>query len=205
MSVEATLPAQTDTAFTTRTAVQNRKRKPMTARDKRNLRLGLAFIAPWALGFVAFVIYPIVYSFILGLTRYTGLGKPAFIGFDNYSRMIRDPLAQQATRNTLFYAGLAVPIGLVIAVILALAMNTRVREVAIYRTALYLPSLVPIFALSFIFIVLVNPQFGLFNRLLGVFGASNTDLLGAPTTAKLVIVAMAQLGAGNAALIFVVG
>jgi len=205
MSAEAISPAQSGTVAKTRAAARTRKPGPMTARDKRDLKLGLAFIAPWALGFIAFVIYPIVYSFILSLTRYTGLGKPAFIGFNNYTRMIRDPLAQQATKNTLFYAGLAVPIGLVIAVILALAMNTRVREVAIYRTALYLPSLVPIFALSFIFIVLVNPQFGLFNRLLGAFGASNTDLLGQPTTAKLVIVAMAQLGAGNAALIFVAG
>jgi multiple sugar transport system permease protein len=181
------------------------RRTPMTDREKRNLKLGLAFIAPWALGFVAFVVYPIVYSFILSLTKYTGLAKPTFIGFDNYTRMVRDPLAQQATKNTLFYAGLAVPIGLVIAVVLALAMNAKVREVALYRTALYLPSLVPIFALSFIFIVLVNPQFGLFNRFLGVLGFANTDLLGAPLTAKLVIVAMAQLGAGNAALIFLAG
>jgi multiple sugar transport system permease protein len=186
-------------------APKKARRGSMTGRDKHNLKLGLAFISPWALGFTAFVVYPIVYSFILSLTRYTGLAKPAFIGFENYGRMIRDPLAQVATKNTLFYAGLAVPIGLVIAVILALAMNAKLREVAIYRTALYLPSLVPIFALSFIFIVLVNPQFGLFNRVLGVFGMSNTDLLGAPLTAKLVIVAMAQLGAGNAALIFLAG
>jgi multiple sugar transport system permease protein len=78
--------------------------------------------------------------------------------------------------------------------------------VAFYRTALYIPSLAPIFALSFIFIVLVNPGTGIVNQFLGLFGAEPRDYLnGDPTTAKIVIVATAQLGAGNAALIFLAG
>lgn len=173
--------------------------------QKANLRKGLLFISPWVVGFVAFVLYPIVYSFAISLTKYTGMQTPEWIGFDNYARMFKDPLMWTSVYNTLFYSGWAVPIGLVVAVLLALAMNRNVREIAIYRTALYLPSLVPIFALSFIFIVLVNPGTGIWNQFLGLFGVESKDYLSDPTSAKVVIVAMAQLGAGNAALIFLAG
>lgn len=180
-------------------------KQPWTPRDKRNLRRGLLFISPWLVGVLAFVVFPIVYSITISLTRYSGMQAPTWLGLQNYVRLFTDPLVGKASVNTIFYAGLAVPIGLIVALLLALAMNRNVREVAFYRTALYIPSLVPIFAMSFIFIVLVNPQYGILNRFLGIFGVTSVDYLGGPTSAKLVIVAMAQLAAGNAALIFLAG
>lgn len=180
-------------------------KKKLTPRDRRNLRLGLTFIAPWIFGVIVFVLYPLIYSFVISLTQYSGMTSPSFVGFKNYAAAFTDPLTRQATSNTLFYAGLAVPIGLVVALILALAMNRNVREVAFYRTALYIPSLVPAFAMSFIFVVFVNPQFGVFNQFLRIFGQENVNLLGEPTSAKVVIVLMLQLGAGNAALIYLAG
>src|SRR5699024_10706766 len=66
-------------------------------------------------------------------------------------------------------------------------------------------SLIPMFAMSFIFIVFVNPQFGIVNQFLGLFGMPDTNLLGEPRYAKIVIILMAQLAAGNAALIYLAG
>ncbi|WP_331714694.1 carbohydrate ABC transporter permease [Auraticoccus cholistanensis] len=180
-------------------------RRRYTARQRRNLRLGLLFISPWILGFLVLVAYPLVYSLGISLFNHTGFRTPEWVGLGNYSRLVQDPLVAISSANTLFYAALAVPIGLVVAVVLALAMNRKVPEVGLYRTALYLPSLVPVFALSFIFIVFVNPSFGLLNQFLALFGVPETNLLGDPTSAKLIIVTMAQLGAGNAALIFLAG
>lgn len=182
-----------------------RSRRPWSARDKRNLRLGLVFISPWLIGVTVFVAYPLVYSIIISLTRYSGMLAPTFVGLGNYLTILTDPLIRTSSFNTLFYAGLAVPIGLVVAILLALAMNRNVREVAVYRTALYIPSLVPAFALSFIFVVFVNPQFGLFSLLNNALGRESVNLLGEPISAKIVIVLMLQLGAGNAALIFLAG
>lgn len=182
-----------------------RSRRPWSARDKRNLRLGLLFISPWLIGVTVFVAYPLVYSIIISLTRYSGMLAPTFVGLGNYLTILTDPLIRTSSFNTLFYAGLAVPIGLVVAILLALAMNRNVREVAVYRTALYIPSLVPAFALSFIFVVFVNPQFGLFSLLNNALGRESVNLLGEPISAKIVIVLMLQLGAGNAALIFLAG
>lgn len=182
-----------------------RRNPAATQRERAKVRRGLLFISPWIVGFLAFVVYPIFYSFGISLTRYSGMQTPEWVGFSNYARIFIDPIAAKAMWNTLFYTGLAVPIGLVVAVLLALAMNRNVREVGLYRTALYLPTLVPLFAMSFIFIVFVNPQYGLLNQFLGLFGGGDTNLLGDPTDAKIVIVAMAQLGAGSAALIFLAG
>jgi multiple sugar transport system permease protein len=171
----------------------------------RRLRTGLLFISPWIVGVLAFVVYPIVYSFLVSLTRYSGMSAPEWLGLRNYTAAAVDPLVHTAVHNTVFYALLAVPLGLVVALGIAIAMNQNLREVAWYRTALFIPSLVPAFALGFVFVVFVNPQYGLVNQALGLFGGGSFNLLGDPTTAKLVIVAMAQLAAGNAALIFLAG
>jgi len=177
----------------------------MTVAERRRLRTGLLFISPWIVGVLAFVFYPVIYSIIISLTRYSGMQKPTFVGLSNYVTAFTDPLVRQSTGNTIFYAVLAVPIGLVVAICLALAMNRNVREVGVYRAALYIPSLVPIFALAFIFAVFVNPTYGVINRIVALFGGQNVDLLSEPISAKLVIVAMTQMGAGNAALIFLAG
>lgn len=169
------------------------------------MRLGLLFVSPWVAGVLIFVVYPLIYSFAISLTQYSGMQSPTFIGLQNYITAALDPMVHISVGNTLYYMAIAVPVGMVVALLLALAMNRQVREVALYRTILYIPSLIPAFALSFIFIVFVNPQFGIFNRFLSLFGAPDTNLLGEPSLAKIVIIVMGQLGAGNAALIYLAG
>ncbi|HEY3194218.1 MAG TPA: sugar ABC transporter permease, partial [Candidatus Dormibacteraeota bacterium] len=124
------------------------------------------------------------------------------VGLANYHHLITDNLFWKSLYNTLYYTALAVPVGLVIAIILALMMNQRVREVAIYRAAFYLPSILPLFALTFIFIVLLNPRFGFINYALGFVGVPVINWLGDPSWTKISIVILAQLGAGGPALIF---
>lgn len=203
--------AHRSTAPPSETGERGRRRRGGAARPRRsarqwrNLRTGLLFISPWIIGVLVFVVYPLVYSFVISLTQYSGMQEPTFIGFQNYVTAFVDPLVHTAVGNTLYYMLLAVPIGLIVALLLALAMNRNVREVAFYRTVLYLPSLIPAFAMSFIFIVFVNPQYGVVNRVLAQFGMPDTNLLGEPSLAKIVIILMAQLGAGNAALIYLAG
>ena len=182
-----------------------RGRRPWSDTEKRQLRVGLLFISPWIVGVAVFIVYPLVYSLGISLTRYSGMNAPTWVGLGNYVTTFTDPLVHTAVGNTLFYAVLAVPLTVVVALVIAIAMNQDVREIGWYRTALYLPSLIPTFALAFIFVVLVNPQTGLVNQVLAQFGVAPTNLLGDPTTAKLVIVALAQMGAGNAALVMLAG
>lgn len=182
-----------------------RRRGRWTPAKKRALRTGLAFISPWIIGVIVFILYPVGYSIALSFTRYSGMDAPTWVGMQNYVTAVADPLVGKAVSNTLYFAIIAVPLGLLIALALAMAMNQNLREVALYRTIFYAPSLIPAFAMSFIFIVFLNPQFGLFNRVLGLFGGPDVNLLGDPTGVKIAIILMAQFGAGNAALIFLAG
>jgi multiple sugar transport system permease protein len=192
------------------TAVETTRRRRFEAfrmgkLERRNLRWGLFFISPWLIGFFALTVYPILYTFFLSLTRYSGFGNPTLVGLANYQRMAGDALFWKAAYNTVYYTLLAVPIGVVVAIVLALAMNQRLREVAIYRAIFFLPSILPLFALSFIFIVLLNPGYGLINFVLTAVGLPSPDWLGDPAFTKLALVMIAQLGAGQFALVFLAG
>jgi multiple sugar transport system permease protein len=185
------------------------RRRQLSKLDRKNIRKGLFFIAPWAVGLLIFTVYPAIYSIVLSFTRYSGLKPATWLGVQNYIRMLGDEIVWKSLGNTFYYGAWAIPIGLVVAILLALAMNTAVREVAVYRAILYLPSILPVFAISFIFIVLINPKYGIVNWGLSGFGLlgqpSPKSYLADPDSAKMVIVALAQLGAGNTALIFLAG
>jgi multiple sugar transport system permease protein len=173
--------------------------------ERRNLRWGLFFISPWLFGFIALSIFPILYTFYLSLTRYSGIRDPIFIGIQNYQRLTSDPLFFKSAYNTLYYTLLAVPVGVIVAMLLAIAMNQKVREVHIYRAILYLPSILPVFAISLIFVYMLNPAYGLVNGLLHLAGLPSPNWLGDPAYSKISLVLIAQLGAGQWALVFLAG
>lgn len=173
--------------------------------ERRKLLLGLLFISPWIVGFLAFTVYPVFYTLRISFTRYSGFGDPMWIGFANYKALWTDTVFWQSLQNTLYYTVLAVPIGVVIAMAMAIAMNQPLREVSLYRAALYLPSVLPLFAVSFIFIALLDPNRGIVNQLMVAVGLPNINWFGDPRYAKLGLVLLAQFGAGNTALVFLAG
>jgi multiple sugar transport system permease protein len=173
--------------------------------QRKNLLLALVFIGPWLIGLLAFTVYPIFYTVRLSFTRYGGFGDPQWIGLANYERMLSDNLFRTSVWNTIYYTGLAVPIGVVVAMVLALAMNQPLPEIPIYRMILYLPSVLPLFALSLIFWALLDPNQGFVNEFLRKFGMSPPNWFGDPTWAKFAIVMMAQFSAGQIALVFLAG
>jgi multiple sugar transport system permease protein len=177
----------------------------MTKKEWKNVFLGLLFISPWIFGFLAFLVYPILTSGYMSLTEFSGFGDMTFIGADNFKQMFSDELFWTSLYNTLYYTILAVPVGAIIAIILALAMNQKLVEIPIYRAALYLPSVLPVYAVSFIFIWLLNPRYGLVNLAMSAVGLPSINWFGDPAWAKLAIVMLAQLGAGQYALIFLAG
>jgi multiple sugar transport system permease protein len=177
----------------------------LTRGERRQRAVGLAYISPWIIGFIAFLAYPIYYSLRLGFTQYSGFGEPVWVGLENYREMWHDSLFWTSLWNTLYYTGLSIPIGMVVAMLLALAMNRDVPEIPFYRAAFYLPSLLPLFALSFIFLALLDPQRGIVSAIFSWFGFRPINWFGDPTYAKLALVMLAQLGAGQTALIFLAG
>jgi multiple sugar transport system permease protein len=174
-------------------------------KQRRSLVFGLLFISPWIVGFVAFMVYPILFSLYLSFSQYTGFSSPVWVGLDNYTQLLGDDVFWKSLYNTIYYMVLAVPFGIVVSMVMAIAMNQNLREVSIYRAILYMPSVLPLFALSFIFIWLMNPRYGLFNLVLVNLGLPSINWLGDPEWAKFSIVILAQMGAGGTALIFLAG
>ena len=170
--------------------------------QRKQLALALVFIGPWLIGLFAFTIYPIYYTVKLSFMKYGGFAPAEYIGLANYRRLLDDPLFAKSLWNTFYYTGLAVPIGVVVAMVLALAMNQEMPEIPIYRVILYLPSVLPLFATSFIFWALLDPNMGIVNEFLRTLGFSPPNWFGSVTWAKPALVLMAQFGAGQIALVF---
>lgn len=178
-------------------------------RQRRNFIKGVAFVSPWLVSLLVFTIYPVFRTFQLSFTRAGGLNDPVFIGWANYIRLWNELIKQRnfsiVLGNTIYYAILAVPVGIVVALALAIAMNTRIKEIPLYRTIIYLPSVLPAFALALAVKTLADPKSGLINEVLRTVGIDPPYWFGDPAWAKIALVGAAQFGAGGVALIFLAG
>lgn len=139
----------------------------MTRAERRRLANGLAFISPWLIGFLVFLLIPVVLSFYYSFCDYSLLQSPAYIGGANYRELMADPVFLKSLRNTLVYAAIALPAGLMVSLGLALLLNQKVPGQSVYRTIIFLPSLVPTVASAMLWLWLFNTKLGLVNAVLG--------------------------------------
>src|SRR5579872_2032392 len=151
---------------------------PALSHDARRNLVGYLFISPWLVGFLVFVAGPFVRSIYLSFTRYNIVTAPKWVGLANYRMLLtQDDLFWKSAWVTIKYAGVSVPLAIVIGVALAILLNSDVKGIALFRTIFYLPSIVPTVATSVLFIWLLNPNLGLFNRILALVGVRGPSWL----------------------------
>jgi multiple sugar transport system permease protein len=110
---------------------------------RRNLTPYL-FLSPFLLGYIAFLIYPLIYSFVLSLYRKQLIGGTTFIGLANYLKVLKDGNFWEGIRNVLIFGAVQIPIMLGLALIFALILDSRaVRRITIFRLGFFLPFAVP--------------------------------------------------------------
>src|SRR5688500_15370173 len=131
--------------------------------ERRRLVTGLLFISPWILGFLAFQVYPFFASLYYSFTFYSVLGSPKWIGLQNYQNLAADPRFRTALFNSTYFAVFAVPLGAIVAILLAMLLNTNVRGRSVFRTIFYLPSIAPVVATSIVWLWMFNPRAGIVN------------------------------------------
>jgi multiple sugar transport system permease protein len=179
----------------------------MTRERRRNLFKGLAFISPWIVGFLVFTAIPIGLSFYYSFCDYS-LTRPSrgplWIGLDNYNQMIHDTVFWKSLGNTLYYAVMALPAGMLVSLGLALMLNTNIRGQTVYRTVIFLPSLVPTIASAMIWLWMFNPGEGLFNFLLNSAHLPTPDWLG-ERLAMASLAMMSVWSVGNTVVIYLAG
>jgi multiple sugar transport system permease protein len=153
-------------------------------------RWALAFLAPTLIGLALLSAGPILATLAISLTKWDLLTPPTFVGLDNFGALISDDRFLKALRNTFFYTVVSVPVGLAIALGLALALNQAVRGIALVRTAYFLPVVTSTIAIALVWQWIYNADSGLLNQVLGVVGLPPQKWLTNPTLAMPSIIAM---------------
>jgi len=172
---------------------------------RRNLRNGLLFCGPALVGLTVLTLYPVAASLYYSVCDYSVLEPPLYIGLANYKRMLTDYLVNTALYNTVYFAVFSVPIGMLVAFSLALLLNAKVRGQAIYRTIFFIPSIVPVVALSVLWLWILGPQYGILNSLLRGLGLPTPGWMADPHWAKPALILMSTWGVGGWIVIYLAG
>lgn len=166
--------------------------RPATARPKRFRPGGYApyfFISPFYLLFGVFFLLPTLFALGLGFFSWSALGTPNFFGLRNYDRLFTgDPIFWQAVGNTAFYAGSSLFVVAPLALLLALALNAKeLRFRTFWRAVYFAPIVTSTVAISIVFRLLYNNEYGLINAVIGVFGIGPVNWLGDVATTKFAV------------------
>ncbi len=166
---------------------------------------GYLFASPFIIGFLVFTAYPMLYSIWLAFQKWDLLTPPKFIGFQNIVKMVHDPIANLSLYNSAYYTIIAVPIQLVIAFALALALTQPLVMRDFYRAGFYLPIIVPLVASSVVWQRVFSPDYGIMNEVLGWFGVPQQKWLFDVALAKPAFIFMSFWMIGRQMVIFIAG
>jgi multiple sugar transport system permease protein len=172
---------------------------------ERKARAFYFFIAPWALGFVVFTAGPILASLALSFTRYDIMMPPRFVGLRNFGDLFSDDLFFKSLYNTAYIVFFAVPLGMILAFALALLLNQKVRGMASYRTAFYIPSIVPAIGSAVLWRFLLQPQWGLVNGALALVGIQGPGWLSSEVWSKPALILVMLWSSGGPMVIYLAG
>ena len=165
------------------------------------------FIGPWIIGFIVFTIGPMVASLYYSLTNYDIVNAPRWTGLANFGRaFLGDPLFWHSLKVTLYYAALALPLGLIVGFFLAVLLNQRIPGVNVWRTIFFLPSVIAGVAVALLWMLIFNPRIGILNPVLqGLFGIKGPGWLNDPSWAIPALVIMSLWSVGGSMIIYLAG
>jgi sn-glycerol 3-phosphate transport system permease protein len=140
---------------------------------------------------VAFTHWPAIETVIDSLFATPHRGRPApFVGFDNYTALLDDTVFWRALWNNAIYAAATIPASIVLALLMALAVNGALPGRTFLRLAYFLPTMLPMIAVANIWMFFYTPDYGLFDRILGWFGGGRHNWLGDASTALPSVIAV---------------
>jgi multiple sugar transport system permease protein len=168
------------------------------------------FLAPSFVGLFAFSIVPIVGAFVVSLLEWDILTAPRFVGFQNYATIWRELTHGETLRivlvNTLYFTAGTVPLAMAVSLAIALLLNRRLWGVGAFRVIYFLPSVTSIVALSIVWRLMYNPDYGIINRFLRLFISHPPGWLADPHWAMPAIIIMSVwTGLGYNAILYLAG
>ena len=157
---------------------------------------GYLFILPWIIGIIIFFLWPIGYAIYISFTKWTIIGKPVWVGLSNYNKILS---------VTVKFALFAIPLGIFASFTIAFILNSEIKGLSFYRTIYYLPAVVSGVAVALLWRWVLDPEYGLINSFLNIFGIHGPGWLSDPAWVMPSYILVALWGAGGGMITYLVG
>lgn len=138
-----------------------------------NTLMAYSFLLPNFIGFLVFTLVPVLAAFALSFMEWDTANPMVFVGFKNFTRLLKDETFKISLWNTLYFALGSVPLTLVCSLILALALNKGLKGVEAFRTVFFLPYITSLVAMAVVWNMLFHPTLGPINQVLLAIGIKN--------------------------------
>ena len=148
-------------------------RQKLSPAKRRQYLTGYMFLLPNFLCFLVFVFIPIIMGLVISFTDYNGFNKFSFVGFQNYATMFSDEYFRISLKNNLLYTIGTVPTTVILALIVAAILNSRIKGKSALRTLYFFPNISSMVAVGIVWSMLFNPSKGVINGALTALGIAN--------------------------------
>ncbi len=158
----------------TKTDISAQREKLLKKRLLKDNLTGYAFLSPNIIGFVIFMLLPVLASFVLAFCEWnlSPISSPEFVGLRNFITLFSDADFWRFLSNTLFYM-LGIPVGMATSLLLAILMDRKLKGILFFRAVYFMPVITSIVAVALIWRWIYNPNYGLINIFLRNIGISN--------------------------------
>jgi multiple sugar transport system permease protein len=132
----------------------------------REAIIGYLFLTPNFIGFLIFMVLPVIGSLLISFSNWNLITPPTPAGIENYGNLLRDHTYLQALLNTVYYSFVSVTLDIGIALFLAILLNTKIRGLSFFRTAYFTPVVLSTVAVALIWQWMLDAETGLVNHML---------------------------------------
>lgn len=183
------------------------KKRHYSGLQKREWIWGYLFILPNFIGFFAFFAIPVIFGLIVSVSNYNGFKVFDFVGIDNFTHLFKDKFFIIALKNNIYYSVIYVPLSILLALLLALALNKPKKFDGFFKTVYYFPSITSIVAIGIVWSMIMSPSTGPINMFLKSVGIENPPkwIASSKTAMLSIIIIMAWKNAGYYMIMFLGG
>lgn len=164
---------------------------------------GYIMALPWLIGFSVFFFLPIIWSLIISFLDWNILYPSKWTGVSNYVKLFNDEIFAKSMVNTVYYAGISVPLQIVLALFIAFLLTRDIKGKTIFKSIYFMPSVIAGVAVALIWKLMFQGDFGIINNLLGYIGIDGPLWLDSPSWSKPALILMSTWQVGTIMIIYI--
>jgi multiple sugar transport system permease protein len=180
--------------------------KTLIKRIKSSDKIGYLMSMPYLISFALFIAFPLIFSFILIFHKWNIITPMEWVGLRNFERLFQDVLFFKSIFNTLVFLAIHIPLQIIVALVLAVLLNQKIKFRGFFRALFFLPVIISGVVITILWNQLYNYETGLLNLILVKIGLSKIPLINDPAWAMPSIAIMATWkNVGLYIVLFLVG